>query len=205
MSFTLPELKYAFDAMEPHIDAETMKIHHGKHHAAYVTNLNKALEDNKLTDLKTLEAIFTSEQALAIPAIRNNAGGHYNHSFFWETIGVINQKPEGRLLEMINTSFGDLEKFKADFKTKSLSIFGSGWAWLCEKEGKLIIVTMPNQDNPLMNIADKDGKKYNTHGKPILGLDVWEHAYYLKYQNIRANYIDAFFHVINWEKVAEKL
>ena len=200
MSFTLPELKYAFNIMETHIDAKTMEIHHDKHHAAYVANLNKALEDNKLTDLNTLEAIFNSEKALAIPAIRNNAGGHYNHSFFWETIGVIDQKPEGKLLDLINASFGDLEKFQAEFKAKALSIFGSGWAWLCEKECKLIIATMPNQDNPLMHL-----NKYNENGKHILGLDVWEHAYYLKYQNVRASYIDAFFHVINWKKVAEKL
>ena len=200
--FELPKLPYALDAIEPYIDAKTMEIHHGKHHQAYVDNLNKALalEENKQFANLTLTQLLENTSALQVPMIRNNAGGHYNHSLFWEILGGKNQNLEGKLLSLIQESFGGLEKFKADFKTKALGIFGSGWLWLCLKDQKLHLVGMPNQDNPLMPIND-----YNKNGKPVLGLDVWEHAYYLKYQNKRADYIDAFFQVINWSKVAEKL
>jgi len=200
--FEVPKLPYKNEALEPHIDAKTMEIHHDKHHQAYVDNLNKALAlpENAAFSKLSLEQILANEKALAVPAIRNNAGGHYNHSFFWEIIGTIDQKHEGELLTLMNKSFESMDKFKEQFRAKALSVFGSGWVWLCKKDDQLILVGMPNQDNPLMHI-----NKYNENGTPILGIDVWEHAYYLKYQNKRADYVEAFFHVINWKKVAEKL
>ncbi len=195
--FELPPLGYAFNALEPHLDAMTMEIHHDKHHQAYVTNLNKALENNtplKGLSIENICITITSDQT----AIRNNGGGHYNHSKFWKWIapGGANQ-PQGTLLDAINTSFGSVEEMKNKLSEAAKSRFGSGWAWLSvDTSKKLFISSTPNQDNPLMiNLVEKPGT-------PILGLDVWEHAYYLKYQNRRPDYISAFFNVINWDTVA---
>ncbi|MCS7074548.1 MAG: superoxide dismutase [Bacteroidia bacterium] len=197
MAFTLPALPYAFGALEPHIDARTMEIHHGKHHNAYVTNLNAALE--KFPDLqsKTLEELIISIQSLPESirtAVRNNGGGHWNHSFFWEIMSPSSpKKPVGALATAIDTQFGSFEKFKEEFSKAAAARFGSGWAWLILKDGNLVITSTPNQDNPLMDIAE-------SKGKPILGLDVWEHAYYLLYQNRRPDYVTAWWNVVNWEK-----
>ncbi|MES2131891.1 MAG: superoxide dismutase [Bacteroidota bacterium] len=195
MSFELPKLNYAFNALEPHIDAKTMEIHHDKHHQAYVTNLNKAIEG---TDAEKLSIEEICKNISKYPAaIRNNGGGHYNHSLFWEIMAPnAGGMPTGDLAKAIETDLGGFEKFKADFSNAGATRFGSGWAWLCVKEGKLCVCSTPNQDNPLMDIAD-------CKGTPILGMDVWEHAYYLNYQNRRPDYMAAFFNVINWTKVAE--
>lgn len=196
--FSLPPLGYAFNALEPHIDALTMEIHHGKHHQAYITNLNKALESTPELQSLSLEALCATikpEQA----ALRNNAGGHYNHSKFWKWISPGGpSSPEGPLLDAINNAFGSLDEFKNKLSEAAKTRFGSGWAWLnVGADKKLFINSTPNQDNPLMNlITDKPGI-------PILGIDVWEHAYYLKYQNKRPDYITAFFNVVNWNVVAE--
>lgn len=198
--FTLPALPYSYDALEPHIDKLTMEIHHSKHHQAYVNNLNKALETvdgNVLGSPQTLENIF-SKMLLMPAAVRNNAGGHYNHSLFWMLMspkggGV----PKGKLAEAIKAQFGSFDEFKKQFADAGMKRFGSGWAWLVKtKEGKLVISSTANQDNPLM------GEGCN--GTPILALDVWEHAYYLHYQNRRPDYIAAFFNIINWNIVAAK-
>jgi Fe-Mn family superoxide dismutase len=196
VSFKLPDLPYGYNALEPYIDAETMKIHHDKHHAAYVTNLNKAIEalDSFPEDLSK---VFDNIEKYSA-AIRNNGGGHWNHSFFWEIMrpGKENNAPSGKLAEAINKNFGSLDEFKKKFKEAATGQFGSGWAWLVKDvSGALSITSTPNQDNPLMSVASKKGK-------PILGLDVWEHAYYLKYQNKRPDYIDNFWYVVNWDKVA---
>ena len=197
MAFTLPALPYAFAALEPHIDARTMEIHHGKHHNAYVTNLNAALE--KFPDLqsKTLEELISSINTLPESirgAVRNNGGGHWNHSFFWEIMTPNSpQKPVGALATAIDAQFGSFEKCKEEFAKAAATRFGSGWAWLILKDGNLAITSTPNQDNPLMDVAD-------TKGKVILGLDVWEHAYYLNYQNRRPDYVSAWWNVVNWEK-----
>ncbi len=197
MAFELPKLPYAFNALEPHIDAKTMEIHHDKHHQAYVTNLNKAIEGTDAEKL-SIEEICKNISKYPV-AVRNNGGGHYNHSLFWEIMAPnAGGMPTGDLAKAIETDLGGFEKFKADFSNAGATRFGSGWAWLCVKDGKLAVCSTPNQDNPLMDIADAGCK-----GTPILGMDVWEHAYYLNYQNRRPDYMAAFFNVINWNKVAE--
>ncbi len=194
MAFELPKLPYAFDALEPHIDAKTMEIHHDKHHAAYTTNLNAAIEGTDLADA-TIEEILA--KGTDKPAVRNNGGGFWNHNLFWETLAPnAGGQPEGELAAAINEAFGSFEAFKDEFSKAAATRFGSGWAWLIVKDGKLAVTSTPNQDNPLMPVAD-------VQGQPILGLDVWEHAYYLNYQNRRPDYINAFFNVVNWAKVAE--
>jgi Fe-Mn family superoxide dismutase len=195
MAFELPALPYAFDALEPHFDARTMEIHHGKHHATYTTNLNNALEGTEFANqpieqiLANLDSLPTDKQG----AVRNNGGGYANHNLFWEILAPnAGGEPTGDLADAINAAFGSFADFKAQFKQAATTRFGSGWAWLIVDNGNLAITSTANQDTPLM-----DGKK------PILGLDVWEHAYYLNYQNRRPDYIDAFFNVVNWAKVAE--
>ncbi len=195
MAFELPNLAYAHNALEPHIDAKTMEIHHGKHHQAYITNLNNAIAGTDAEHL-SIEDICKNISKYPMP-VRNNGGGHYNHSLFW-TIMAPNAGglPTGDLAKAIETDLGGFDKFKTDFAAAGATRFGSGWAWLCVKDGKLCVCSTPNQDNPLMDIAD-------CKGTPILGMDVWEHAYYLNYQNRRPDYMTAFFNVINWNKVAE--
>jgi Fe-Mn family superoxide dismutase len=195
MAFTLPALPYATDALEPHIDKATMEIHHGKHHQAYVTNLNKALEGKPEAD-SSIEDIITNISKFA-PAVRNNGGGHYNHSLFWTLLSPNGGgEPTGELAEAIKSTFGSFEDFKTKVSEAGATRFGSGWAWLIVADGKLAVTSTPNQDNPLMDIAE-------VKGTPILGIDVWEHAYYLKYQNRRPDYLVAIWNVINWAKVAE--
>lgn len=197
MAFTLPDLPYAHNALEPHIDEETMKIHHGRHHNTYVTNLNNALEGHSDLQEKSLEELISNLDAVPENirgAVRNNGGGHYNHTLFWEIMSPNGGgTPTGELADAINEAFGSFEKFKEEFKNAAVSRFGSGWAWLVVDNGKLTVTSTPNQDNPLM-----EGKT------PILGVDVWEHAYYLKYQNKRPDYVEAFFNVINWDEVAKR-
>lgn len=195
MAFELPKLGYELNALEPHIDAKTMEIHHGKHHQAYVTNLNNAIAG---TDAEKLSIEDICKNISKYPmAVRNNGGGHYNHSLFWQIMAPnAGGTPTGDLAKAIETDLGGFDKFKADFAAAGATRFGSGWAWLCVKEGKLCVCSTPNQDNPLMDIAD-------CKGTPILGMDVWEHAYYLHYQNRRPDYMAAFFNVINWTKVSE--
>jgi Fe-Mn family superoxide dismutase len=195
MSFELPKLDYAYTALEPHIDAKTMEIHHSKHHQAYVTNLNNAIAGTD-TEKMSIEEICKNISKFPM-AVRNNGGGHYNHSLFWQIMAPnAGGMPTGDLAKAIETDLGGFDKFKADFTAAGATRFGSGWAWLCVKEGKLCVCSTPNQDNPLMDIAD-------CKGTPILGMDVWEHAYYLHYQNRRPDYMAAFFNVINWAKVSE--
>lgn len=194
MSFTLPELPYAFDALEPHIDAKTMEIHHGKHHAGYTNNLNNAIKGTELEKLSIEEIL---EKGTDNKAVRNNGGGFYNHSLFWKVMSKNGGgEPTGELAEAIKEAFGSFEEMKTAFSNAAKTQFGSGWAWLCVKDGKLEICATPNQDNPLM-------PGVGCEGTPILGLDVWEHAYYLNYQNRRPDYVAAFWNVINWEQVAE--
>ena len=196
MAFTLPALPYAFNALEPHIDARTMEIHHGKHHNAYVTNLNNAIAG---TDAEKLIIEDICKNISKYPAaVRNNGGGHYNHSLFWTVLGTGSSAPSGALGEAINAAFGSFDEFKTKFAAAATTRFGSGWAWLIkDSSGKLAITSTPNQDNPLMDVAE-------TKGTPILGLDVWEHAYYLNYQNRRPDYITAFWSVVNWDEVAKR-
>jgi superoxide dismutase, Fe-Mn family len=194
MAFTLPPLPYSFDALEPHIDAQTMQIHHGKHHQAYVDNLNKAIAGGEHEN-KSLEDLVRSAGSIS-PAVRNNGGGHWNHSFFWEILGQGNNQPSGALADAINQTFGSLDGLKEKVNAAGTTRFGSGWAWLIVKDGKLEVSSTPNQDNPLMDVAE-------VKGTPILGIDVWEHAYYLKYQNRRPEYLTNIWNVINWNKVAE--
>ncbi|THU41675.1 superoxide dismutase [Niastella caeni] len=195
MAFTLPALPYAHDALEPHIDALTMQIHHGKHHQAYVDNLNKAIAGTPHEN-KSLEELVKSAGSIS-PAVRNNGGGHWNHSFFWELLAPnAGGQPTGALAAAINDVFGSFDSFKEKFNTAGTTRFGSGWAWLIINNGTLQITSTPNQDNPLMDVAE-------VKGTPILGVDVWEHAYYLKYQNRRPEYMGAIWNVINWNKVAE--
>lgn len=197
MAFTLPALPYAFDALEPHIDARTMEIHHGKHHNAYVTNLNAAVAGTEWEN-KSLEEILANISKLSA-AVRNNGGGHWNHSFFWQIMGPNGGgNPTGEVATAIDSAFGSFDNFKAEFAKAGTTRFGSGWAWLTAAGGKLTISSTANQDNPLMDIAE-------VKGTPILGLDVWEHAYYLHYQNRRPDYITAFFNVINWDEVNKRL
>ena len=194
MAFELPNLPYAFDALEPHIDAKTMEIHHDKHHAAYTNNLNAAIEGTDLAGLSIEEILV---KGVDKPAVRNNGGGFYNHNLFWETMSPNGGgEPTGELADAINAAFGSFEAFKDEFSKAAATRFGSGWAWLIKKDGKLAVTSTPNQDNPLMPVAE-------VQGTPLLGLDVWEHAYYLNYQNRRPDYINAFFNVVNWDKVAE--
>jgi superoxide dismutase, Fe-Mn family len=195
-AFLLPNLPYAYNALEPFIDAQTMEIHHSKHHQAYVTNLNKAVAGTP-NEFTPLIDIIKSISKSSI-AVRNNGGGHWNHSFFWEILSPKATTPSDTLMAMINRDFGSLEKMQADFNAAATSRFGSGWAWLIVQDNKLKISSTPNQDNPLMDIAE-------VKGTPILGLDVWEHAYYLKYQNKRADYIKAFWNIVNWDKVEKNL
>lgn len=196
MAFELPKLNYAYNALEPNIDARTMEIHHTKHHQAYVTNLNNALAGSEAEKLK-IEEICASISKYPMP-VRNNGGGHYNHSLFWEIMTPNGDgKPEHEISKAIEAELGGFDKFKTDFTQAGATRFGSGWAWLCVKaDGKLAVCSTPNQDNPLMDLAD-------CKGTPILGMDVWEHAYYLHYQNRRPDYMAAFFNVINWKKVNE--
>ncbi|MFN3403319.1 MAG: superoxide dismutase [Cytophagaceae bacterium] len=196
MAFELPSLPYASDALEPHIDKATMEIHHGKHHNAYVTNLNKAIEGTDL-EKKSLEDILKNISK-ASPAVRNNGGGHYNHSLFWKLLTPKGQgKPSGELAAAIDKKFGSFDKFKEEFSNAGATRFGSGWAWLVVVDGELKVTSTPNQDNPLMDVAE-------VKGIPVLGLDVWEHAYYLKYQNKRPDYIAAFWNVVNWDEVVKR-
>jgi Fe-Mn family superoxide dismutase len=198
MPHTLPPLPYAAAALEPHIDAQTMEIHHGKHHNAYVTNLNAALEKAPALADKTLEDLLKNLNAVpeAIrTAVRNNGGGHWNHSQFWKTMGPGGGgAPSGKLADAINSAFGDFEKFKEQFNAAGVGRFGSGWVWLVNEGGKLAITSTPNQDNPLM-----EGKS-----APLLGNDVWEHAYYLKYQNRRPDYLKAWWNTVNWGEVGKR-
>jgi Fe-Mn family superoxide dismutase len=194
MSFNLPNLPYAHDALEPHIDAKTMEIHHGKHHAGYTAKLNAALEGTDLAG-KSIEEILSSGNLS--PALRNNGGGYYNHCLFWSVMSPNGGgHPSGALADAINEAFGSFEDFKTAFSNAAATQFGSGWAWLCIQDGKLCVCSTANQDNPLM--------KQGCGGIPILGLDVWEHAYYLNYQNRRPDYIEAFFNVVNWDEVANR-
>lgn len=194
MAHTLPELGYAYTALEPHIDAQTMEIHHSKHHKAYVDNLNKAIEGTDAADL-SLEDLQKNISKYPM-AVRNNGGGHYNHSLFWKILGNNESEPTGDLLNAINEAFGGLDGLKEKMNNAGATRFGSGWAWLIVKDGKLEVCSTPNQDNPLMDVAE-------VKGTPILGIDVWEHAYYLKYQNKRPDYLGAIWNVINWDAVAE--
>lgn len=194
MAFTLPPLPYAYNALEPHIDEQTMKIHHDKHHQAYVDNLNKAIAGTEHEN-KSLEDLIANAGKIS-PAVRNNGGGHWNHTFFWDILSADSGAPSGRLAEAINSTFGSFDEFKTKFNTAGATRFGSGWAWLIVKDGKLEVTSTPNQDNPLMDVAE-------VKGTPILGVDVWEHAYYLKYQNKRPDYLAAIWNVINWKKVQE--
>ena len=198
MAFTLPALPYAYTALEPHIDARTMEIHHSKHHAAYVNNLNAAAQGNELETM-SIEAIMASISKFA-PAVRNNGGGHWNHTFFWESMSADGGTPsvQMNITKAIDRDFGSMDEFKKQFAAAATTRFGSGWAWLCvDGDDKLFICSTPNQDNPLMDVAEKKGT-------PVLGLDVWEHAYYLHFQNRRPDYITAFFNVVNWAVVSKR-
>jgi superoxide dismutase, Fe-Mn family len=197
MAFTLPALPYAFNALEPHIDARTMEIHHGKHHNAYVTNLNNAIAG---TDAENLSIEDICKNISKYPAaVRNNGGGHYNHSLFWSIMSAnAGGAPTGKLADAINAAFGSFDEFKTKFNAAATGRFGSGWAWLIkDASGKLAITSTPNQDNPLMDVAE-------VKGTPLLGLDVWEHAYYLNYQNRRPDYCAAWWSVVNWNEVAKR-
>ncbi len=192
MTHSLSPLPYAYDALEPHIDAQTMQIHHDKHHQAYVDNLNKALAGTDGED-KTLEELMANISSYPA-AVRNNGGGHYNHTLFWNILGNNGSQPTGDLAAAINEAFGSLDALKEKMSTAGATRFGSGWAWLLVSDGKLVVSSTPNQDNPLMDVAE-------VQGHPILGIDVWEHAYYLKYQNKRPDYLKAIWNVINWDAV----
>lgn len=197
MPFNLSPLPYAHEALEPHIDTLTMQIHHGKHHQAYVDNLNKAIAGTPHEN-KSIEQLVKEAGSISV-AVRNNGGGHWNHTFFWESLAPnAGGQPSGKLAEAINAAFGSFAAFQEKFAAAGMTRFGSGWAWLIVKEGKLEICSTPNQDNPLMDVAE-------VKGTPILGVDVWEHAYYLKYQNRRADYLGAFWQVINWNVVSARL
>lgn len=196
MAFELPKLPYAYNALEPHIDAQTMEIHHSKHHQAYVTNLNAAVAG---TDAEKLSIEEICKNISKYPmAVRNNGGGHFNHSLFWTVMAPnAGGEPTGDLAAAINSAFGSFADFKTQFAAAGATRFGSGWAWLIVKDGKLAVCSTPNQDNPLMDVAD-------VKGTPILGMDVWEHAYYLKYQNKRPDYIAAFWNLVNWAEVTKR-
>ncbi len=198
MAYELPKLAYAYDALEPFIDAKTMEIHHTKHHQAYITNLNAALAKHPELKVETFNDLVALLKDLSkVPAdikgaLQNNGGGHFNHTFFWPLLKKNNgAKPTGALLDAINASFGSFEAFQEAFSNAAKTRFGSGWAWLIKKDGKLVVTSTPNQDTPL------------AEGTPLLGLDVWEHAYYLNYQNRRPDYVSAFWNIVNWDLVAE--
>jgi len=194
MAFELPALPYAYNALEPHIDAQTMEIHHSKHHQAYITNLNNAIAGTELEG-KSIEEIL--KVCKDKPAVRNNGGGFWNHNLFWEVMSPNGGgEPSGNLGEAITSTFGSFEAFKDEFSKAGITRFGSGWAWLCVENGKLVVCSTANQDNPLMGEG--------CSGTPILAMDVWEHAYYLKYQNRRPDYVNAFFNVVNWDEVARR-
>jgi len=196
MAFELPNLPYAHDALEPHIDVRTMEIHHGKHHAAYVSKLNDAIKGTELENMSIEDIMKNISKHGA--GVRNNGGGHFNHTLFWSVMTPNGGgNPEGELAAAIDRDFGSFENFKNAFANAAATQFGSGWAWLCSDSGKLSVCSTPNQDNPLMDITADCGT-------PILGLDVWEHAYYLNYQNRRPDYIEAFFNVINWKEVSAR-
>jgi Fe-Mn family superoxide dismutase len=198
MAHSLPALPYPSDALEPHVDKQTMEIHHGKHHNAYVTNLNAALEKHPELQSKSLEDLLKGLNSVPEdirPAVRNNGGGHWNHSMFWQIMGPqAGGPPSGAIADAISSSFGSFDKLKEEFKKAAVGRFGSGWAWVISSGGKLAIESTPNQDNPLM-----EGKK------AVFGLDVWEHAYYLKYQNRRPDYVDAWWSVVNWSEINKRL
>ncbi|RJS93834.1 superoxide dismutase [Salinisphaera sp. Q1T1-3] len=196
MAFELPDLPYDYDALEPHIDARTMEIHHTKHHNAYLTKFNKAIEGTPLED-QDLETILASAGQHGA-GVRNQGGGYYNHIIFWESMSPDGGgKPSGKLAEAIDSAFGSFDDFKEQFTAAATGLFGSGFVWLVVDAGQLKIVSTPNQDNPVMDVVAESGK-------PILGLDVWEHAFYLKYQNKKPDYVDAWWHVVNWDGVAKK-
>ena len=197
MTYTLPDLPYAYDALEPHIDVETMHLHHDKHHNTYVTNLNAAIDKHPELGTKSVEALIADMDSIPEDirtAVRNNGGGHANHSFFWEIMAPnAGGAPTGEIKDAIDAAFGSFDKLKEEFKTAATGRFGSGWAWLVLTNGKLEVTSTPNQDSPLM-----DGKT------PVLGLDVWEHAYYLNYKNVRPDYINAFWDLVNWDEVNKR-
>lgn len=196
MAFKLPDLKYDYNALEPHIDARTMEIHHQKHHAGYVTKLNNAIAGTEAEN-KTLEELFANVSKYAA-GVRNNGGGTYNHNLYWEIMSPNGGgEPGGALAQAIEKEFGSFADFRDAFSKAALGRFGSGWAWLIKQDGKLRVTSTPNQDNPLMDVAQDKGQ-------PILGIDVWEHAYYLKYQNRRPDYVEAFWNVINWDEVERR-
>ena len=196
MSFKLPDLPYGYDALEPYIDARTMEIHHTKHHAAYTNNLNNLIAGSEAESLP-IEKILAEVSKYPV-GVRNNGGGFFNHNLFWTVMSPNGGgKPSGSLLTAIEKDFGSFEAFREKFNTAATTRFGSGWAWLVKADGKLVVTSTPNQDNPLMDVAE-------VKGTPILGLDVWEHAYYLHYQNRRPEYIEAFWHLVNWEEVARR-
>ncbi|MFZ5431407.1 MAG: superoxide dismutase [Bacteroidota bacterium] len=196
MAFELPKLNYDYAALEPHIDARTMEIHHTKHHGAYTSNLNTALQGTAWEG-KTIEEIMAGISGLPV-AVRNNGGGYYNHNLYWEILAPGGSKePKGALLDALNDSFGSVAGFKEAFVKAALTRFGSGWAWLLQNDNKLVVSSTPNQDNPLMDVAE-------VKGTPILGIDVWEHAYYLNYQNRRPDYVEAFWNLINWDEVTRR-
>jgi superoxide dismutase, Fe-Mn family len=196
MAFELPKLNYDYTALEPHIDARTMEIHHTKHHAGYTNNLNNAIAGSALEG-KTIEEILKGVSGHST-AVRNNGGGYYNHNLYWEVMAPGGSpNPEGELLDAINGSFGSVENFREAFVQAALTRFGSGWAWLVLQNNKLVVSSTPNQDNPLMDVAE-------IQGTPVLGVDVWEHAYYLNYQNRRPDYVNAFWNLINWDEVARR-
>ncbi|HAX94713.1 MAG TPA: superoxide dismutase [Bacteroidales bacterium] len=196
MAFELPKLDFDYAALEPHIDARTMEIHHTKHHGAYTTNLNAALKGTEWEG-KTIEEIMGSVSQLSV-AVRNNGGGYFNHNLYWKILTPGgSHEPKGALLDAINASFGSVDSFKEAFVKAALTRFGSGWAWLLQSNNKLVVSSTPNQDNPLMDVAE-------VKGNPILGIDVWEHAYYLNYQNRRPDYVEAFWNLINWDEVASR-
>ncbi len=202
MAYELPPLPYPKDALEPSIDAQTMEIHHGKHHAAYVANVNKAIAGKAELERKTVEDLIRNLDAVPADirgAVRNNGGGHANHSMFWKVLGPkAGGAPAGKLADDLKAAFGSFDAFREKFEAAGMSRFGSGWAWLVLNQGKLEIVSTANQDNPIMGKAVA-----GVEGKPVLGCDVWEHAYYLKYQNRRADYLKAFWNVVNWAEVAK--
>ena len=196
MVFELPELGYSYDAMEPFIDAKTMEIHHGKHHAAYAANFNAAIQGLDLGET-TIEELMATISTFPV-AVRNNGGGYYNHILYWEVMAPKGSKqPEGDLLKAINNSFESFDNFKTILSKAAITRFGSGWAWLVKQDDNLVVSSTPNQDNPLMDIAE-------VKGIPLLCIDVWEHAYYLNYQNRRPDYVEAFWNVINWDEVAKR-
>ncbi len=197
MAFTLPDLPYSYDSLEPHFDAKTMEIHHSRHHNLYINNLNNAIKETSIEDASIEEICKNHSDNIVI---RNNGGGHFNHTLFWNIISPNGGgDPNGKVSELINSTFGDFEKFKEKFSTAAMTRFGSGWAWLCLVDDHLEVCSTANQDNPLM------AGICNDKSNPIMGIDVWEHAYYLKYQNKRVEYIDAFFNVIDWDKVNERI